>query len=101
MRYVGNCVTLKYDAAKCVGCGMCAAVCPHAVFAMGERRAELRDRDACIECGACMRNCPVAAIQVKAGVGCATGIIYGALGIQSDCCCSSSRSGGGNCCATK
>lgn len=113
-RYLQDVVTLEYDADKCVGCGRCGEVCPHGVFVVraslpltGERakpvlppdapgpsakgserrRAEIVDRDLCMECGACARNCPVEAINVRAGVGCAQGIIRGALGIGGDCCC--------------
>jgi len=58
LRYLENVVTLQLDVATCIGCGMCAAVCPHGVVEMRERQARLRDRDACIECGACSYVCP-------------------------------------------
>lgn len=95
MRYLKNVATLEYDPEKCAGCGMCAAVCPHGVFALKGRRAEITDRDACMECGACMRNCPAAAIRVRTGVGCATGIMQNALGIKGQCTCSQDQSGCG------
>lgn len=88
LRYIANVVTLAYDETKCTGCGLCVMVCPHAVFELSERRARLVDRDRCIECGACALNCAPGAIRVRAGVGCATGVILGALGVEGDCCCS-------------
>ncbi len=80
MHYLHNVVSLKLDEVTCVGCEMCIDVCPHAVFAMKERKATVVDHDACMECGACARNCPVNAIAVAAGTGCATGLINNALG---------------------
>ena len=86
MKYLSNVVTLELDRAKCIGCGMCAIVCPHAVFRMDGAKAEITDRDACMECGACARNCPVGAIAVDNGVGCATGILNSMLGVKGACC---------------
>ena len=56
--YLKNVVTLNLDSDKCIGCGRCLEVCPHAVFVLASGKAELRDREACMECGACARNCP-------------------------------------------
>lgn len=89
LRYIKNVVTLKLDSQKCIGCGRCVEVCPHGVFAIRERKAQLNDQDLCIECGACQQNCPVSAITVRAGVGCASAIIKGKLkGTEPDCGCS-------------
>lgn len=91
LQYLRNVTTLKLDEAACVGCGLCTTVCPHNVFVLAHGKAAIQDRDGCIECGACARNCPVGALFVDADVGCATGMIYRALGVESDCCCSTKR----------
>ncbi len=74
--------TLAYKPELCNGCGLCVAVCPHAVFAMNNRRAELARPQACMECGACQVNCVTGAIAVESGVGCATAMIVAALSRQ-------------------
>ncbi|HAD04288.1 MAG TPA: ferredoxin [Desulfuromonas sp.] len=74
-RYLTNVATLQLDVEVCIGCGRCFEVCPHQVFALAGKKAEIVDKDACMECGACARNCPVTAIAVDAGVGCASGMI--------------------------
>lgn len=80
LRYLPNVVTLKLDSEKCIGCGMCIEVCPHAVFALDDKKARIVDRDACMECGACAKNCIADAISVKPGVGCAAAVIQGVVG---------------------
>ncbi|RKY06492.1 MAG: ferredoxin [Planctomycetota bacterium] len=66
---------LELDKDACVGCQMCVKVCPHAVFAMREKKASIAHADRCIECGACRLNCRYDAIKVTKGVGCLTIII--------------------------
>jgi NAD-dependent dihydropyrimidine dehydrogenase PreA subunit len=85
--YLPNVVTLQLDEEKCVGCGMCLVVCPHAVFSMNDGHAQIAQLDACMECGACSRNCPTDAVMVDAGVGCAAAVINSALGRDSASCC--------------
>jgi ferredoxin len=88
LRYIDDVVTLRLEVARCNGCGLCVAVCPHAVFAIADGRAALADRDACIECGACTLNCVPGAISVGPGVGCAQAIIHGWLtGGDPSCDC--------------
>ena len=89
MRYLESAVTLQFDPDRCNGCAMCTQVCPHAVFAMEDKRAVLLDRGACMECGACARNCEMGAITVRAGVGCAAGVLAGVIsGGEPSCGCS-------------
>ena len=79
--------TLEYRPEKCVNCGMCVAVCPHEVFAPGEKAVRLAHRAACIECGACERNCPTDAIDVDSGVGCAWALMWQAIRRREEACC--------------
>ena len=88
MRYLANVTTLELNQDLCTGCGMCAVVCPHAVFSMDNGKAQIDDQDACMECGACSLNCPETAIFVQAGVGCAQAVINSALGRTGASCCS-------------
>jgi len=66
-RYLHGVTTLQLDTEACVGCGMCESVCPHTVFQMKGKKAEIEDLDGCMECGACARNCPTGAIRVTPG----------------------------------
>ncbi|MFC1572124.1 mercury methylation ferredoxin HgcB [Candidatus Eisenbacteria bacterium] len=92
LNYLTGVVTLQLREDACIGCGMCVTVCPHGVFILNTGKARITDRDRCIECGACAGNCPVGAIDVQAGVGCATGHILASLGSTSECCCAGERS---------
>ena len=88
MIYLKDVVTLNLNEEKCIGCGMCIEVCPHAVISMnGAERAWIQKRDACMECGACSRNCPTEAVSVQSGVGCAAAVINTMLGKSDAPCC--------------
>ena len=86
LSYLANVVTLSYDAVRCIGCGRCTEVCPHAVFVLDEGKARVADRDSCMECGACSRNCPVDALKVFAGTGCAAAYLPAWLS-GGECAC--------------
>lgn len=79
--------TLKYNPDLCTGCKMCDHVCPHRVFAMNGRVAQLVKPEACMECGACQLNCPAGAISVDSGVGCANAMMLAALTGKGDAAC--------------
>lgn len=94
--YLKDVVTLKLDPVKCTGCRMCTIVCPHTVFEMRDRKAYIKNINYCMECGACAQNCADEAITVRAGVGCAAGILNGYFN-GGDARCDSS-SGQSSCC---
>jgi NAD-dependent dihydropyrimidine dehydrogenase PreA subunit len=87
--YLKDVVTLGLDEERCIGCGMCLDVCPHAVLVKRNGKVAVAARDACMECGACASNCPTGAVSVKSGVGCAAAVINSVLGRQSSSCCCS------------
>ncbi len=88
--YLPEVVTLQLDEELCNGCGMCLKVCPHEVFELSGRKAHIIRKGYCMECGACQLNWPVNAVTVKAGVGCAAGLIEGWLK-KTDPVCSCSE----------
>jgi NAD-dependent dihydropyrimidine dehydrogenase PreA subunit len=92
--YLKDVTTLSLNQERCVGCGMCLQVCPHAVFSLTNGTAEIVNRDACMECGACSRNCPVEALIVQSGVGCAAAVINSLIGRKKESCCYIEPSGG-------
>ncbi|MFP3155886.1 4Fe-4S binding protein [Lachnospiraceae bacterium ZAX-1] len=93
-KYLKNVATITLSAEKCIGCGKCGEVCPHGVFGFVDKKVRIAQKDLCMECGACALNCPANAIEVNAGVGCASAIIKSWFtGKEPSCDCS-----GGECC---
>ncbi len=84
LKYLKGVAELKLDTDKCIGCGMCGVVCPHAVFSISDNKALINDIDLCMECGACSMNCPVSAITVRKGVGCAYAVLMGMFSGNKD-----------------
>ena len=87
MKYLKNVVQLKFNQQKCIGCKECVEVCPHGVWEIRGRKANIIDLDRCMECGACQKNCIANAIWVKTGVGCAEAIINERNGGECSCDC--------------
>jgi ferredoxin len=56
---------LKVDENKCIGCGMCAGLCPEAFVMNHEGKAEVLKNDIsdCVKNAA--ENCPVEAISIN------------------------------------
>lgn len=98
--YLKEVATLRLEQDLCIGCGMCLAVCPQEVFAMGEHgKARIIEHDACMECGACKMNCPAGAVWVQSGVGCAQAVFNAMLGRGREACCQvEGKPGSGSCC---
>jgi ferredoxin len=88
LSYIGNGTTLRIDRERCVGCGLCLEVCPHAVLAILEGKVRVDSRERCMECGACRMNCPRNAIEVTQGVGCVAAIVNGLRKPGGHCECS-------------
>ena len=84
LKYLKGVAELKLDTDKCIGCGMCGVVCPHAVFSISDNKALINDIDLCMECGACSMNCPVSALTVRKGVGCAYAVLMGMFSGNKD-----------------
>ena len=93
IRYLENVATLVLDTEKCIGCSMCAQVCPHGVLKMDGAKARIVDLDGCMECGACAGNCVVNALGLTPGVGCAAYILQCWLKGREKASC-----GGPGCC---
>lgn len=90
--------TLRYSPSRCINCGMCLIVCPHAVFGEGTESVSLISPERCIECGACQLNCPAGAITVNSGVGCAAAMIRSALTGSDEVTCGCGDEGKPGCC---
>ena len=56
--------SLLYYDKDCVRCGLCAAVCPHAVHTL-TGTAHTLDRNRCTQCGLCARECPTGALELR------------------------------------
>ncbi|MBI5085949.1 MAG: 4Fe-4S binding protein [Acidobacteria bacterium] len=90
MKYLLNGHSLMMASDLCNGCGRCVEVCPHGVFAMVQKKAEIVNLGDCMECGACGMNCATDAISVESGVGCAQLVVasmWRGNGGRTECGC--------------
>lgn len=58
----------KVDLKKCIGCGICAKVCPENAIKMVKVKSETKQQtnyDFCKGCGICAAECPVKAIEME------------------------------------
>ena len=61
----GVCQSLLHyyiDPEKCVGCTLCAKVCPVKCISGEAKKTHEIDQSICVRCGECMKKCPVKAI---------------------------------------
>ena len=58
-------VTASVDPQRCIGCGMCLAVCPHDTLAIVDGKAQVTGTES-LDCDHCGAACPAGAITVAA-----------------------------------
>jgi NADH-quinone oxidoreductase subunit F len=57
-------ITYSINAAKCIGCTVCAAVCPVDAIEGEIKAVHKIDAEACIRCGMCQSVCRYDAVEI-------------------------------------
>jgi adenylylsulfate reductase subunit B len=52
---------------KCVGCGICAEICPGSLFRLDADTAEMKHPENCWGCASCVKECPAGAFRLYLG----------------------------------
>ncbi len=55
----------RIEEAKCIGCGVCAKVCPAEAIEGTIKKPHVIEQDKCVKCGACLEKCKFDAIIVE------------------------------------
>ena len=58
-------VIYEINAAKCIGCGLCARKCPVPCIAGEKKQPHVIDASRCIKCGECFKACKFGAVVVR------------------------------------
>ncbi|PKL05916.1 MAG: NADH-quinone oxidoreductase subunit NuoF [Spirochaetae bacterium HGW-Spirochaetae-9] len=58
-------VVYEINAAKCIGCGLCARKCPVPCISGEKKQPHVIDKARCIKCGECFKACKFGAVVVR------------------------------------